>query len=93
MTSSNRTQESNSAWEFRYDSSNRWANFVTYLVSAAITNAVVVAITVIAIILVPLVGLWLVYTYLPLPVFHIVLAVLIADIVLGIVLRTLKNRW
>jgi hypothetical protein len=67
-------------------------NYITYAVSGAITNVVVAAVTVVAIVFVLLAGLWLAYTYLPLHVFHIVLAVLVADIMLGIVLRALRNR-
>ncbi len=92
MTTNNRTQKSNSPREFTYNSTNRWVNYITYAVSGAITNVVIAAVTAVAIFLVPLVGLWLVYTYLPLHVFYIVLAVLLADIVLGIVLRALLNR-
>ena len=92
MTTNNRTQKSNSPWKFTYDSSNRWVNYITYAVSGAITNVVAATVTVVAIVFVLLAGLWLVYTYLPLHVFHIVLAVLVADIVLGIFLRALRNR-
>ncbi len=49
-------------------------------------------ITVVVTILVLLGGLWLAYTYLPMSVFYIILAVLVVDMVLGIALRAFLSR-
>ncbi|MFQ5922679.1 MAG: hypothetical protein ACE5M4_07520 [Anaerolineales bacterium] len=92
MTTNNGTRKSNSSWEFGYNSTNRWVNYITHAVSGAITIVVAAVLTVITIVFVVLAGLWLAYTYLPLNVFTIIVAVLIADIVLGIVLRAFLKR-
>ncbi len=92
MTTNNGTRKSNSSWEFGYNSTNRWVNYITYAVSGAVTTVVAAVVTVVTIVFVLLAGLWLAYTYLPSNVFHIVLAVLAADILLGIVLRAFLKR-
>ena len=78
--------------EFIFYSPDRWINFITQYVVAGITKVVTSIITVMVIFLVLLGGLWLVYTYLPANVFKIVLAVLIADISLGIIVRSIQWR-
>lgn len=71
---------------------DRWVTYVTQAVAEGITKIVAAAITVVVTILVILGGLWLAYVYLPLNIFYIILAVLIADIAIGIVLRVVFLR-
>jgi hypothetical protein len=75
-----------------FNVSGRWMKYITQAVAAGITSVVSSTITAFMIILVLLGGLWLAYTYLPQNVFLIILAVLFADIMLGIVLRSLFLR-
>lgn len=78
--------------EYTYYFPDRWVTYVTQAVAEGITKIVAAAITVVVTILVILGGLWLAYVYLPLNIFYIILAVLIADIAIGIVLRVVFLR-
>jgi hypothetical protein len=78
--------------EIIFYSPDRWMNFIIQYVVAGITKVVTSIITVTVIFFVLLGGLWLVYSYLPGNVFKIVLAVLIADILLGIIVRYIQSR-
>lgn len=69
------------------------AAYTAQKISGIITNIVAVTVTVVVTILVLLGGLWLVMIYLPVNIVNILIAVIIADITLGIVLRaTLLSR-
>ncbi len=92
MTTNQGTEKPEDKWQFTYDIPKGWVSYITYAVSGAITSVVAVVITAIVIILVLLGGLWLAYTYLPAQVFYIILAVLVADVVLGFVLRKALSR-
>jgi hypothetical protein len=79
-------------WEFTYGIPSRWVTYITYAMAGTITSVVAAAITAVAIVLVLLGGLWVAYAYLPVHVFYIILAVLVADMLLGIVLRAVLSR-
>lgn len=81
---SRNTQDQRKSVYFLY---GRWVSLVAQSVSAAIAIAVAAAVTVVVTVLVLLGGLWIAYSYLPANIFYIILAVLIADIALGIILR------
>jgi len=66
--------------------------YITQALTAGITNAVTLALTVVISILVILGGLILAYYYLPTTVFNIILVVLVADILIGISARIVHNR-
>jgi hypothetical protein len=70
----------------------RWVTLIAQAVAIGITNVVSIAITVMVIFLLLFGSLWLAYTYLPTSIFYIILAVLIADIALGIVMRSVLSR-
>jgi predicted benzoate:H+ symporter BenE len=53
---------------------------------------VTVAISLVTTILILAGGVWLLYTYVPAEIFNIIMAVLLADILLGITLRYLVLR-
>lgn len=86
------TSKPDDQWESTYYLPGRWVAYVTQAVAAGITNIVTLAITIIVTIFVILGGLWLAYQYLPVNVFTIILAVLIADIALGFVVRAILKR-
>ena len=92
MTTNYETEKPEDQWEFNFDIPSRWVTDITYAVSGAITSVVAAAIAAVAIVLVLLGGLWLAYAYLPVHVFHIILVVLVADMVVGIVLRAVLIR-
>ncbi|NIS83400.1 MAG: hypothetical protein GTO14_25115, partial [Anaerolineales bacterium] len=69
-----------------------WVTQIIQAVTAGITGVLTAGITVVVTILVLLGGLWLAYTYLPMSVFYIILAVLVVDMVLGIALRAFLSR-
>lgn len=92
MTTNFESRNPRDQQDFYYVVPGRWATSVAQAVAARITSVVTLTITAVVTILVLLGGLWLAYTYLPANVFTIVLAVLIADISLGIVLRIVLRR-
>lgn len=92
MTTNHGTEKPGDRWQFTYDIPRRWVNHITYAVSGAITSVVAIAVTAVTIILVVLGGLWLAYAYLPTHVFYIILAVLVVDMVLGLLLRVVLSR-
>lgn len=92
MTTNNSTREPNKARRVTYVFTDRWVNALTYAISGAVTYAVAAVITAITIVLVVLGGLWLAYTYLPLNVFILIAAVLVADILLGFAARIYMKR-
>jgi hypothetical protein len=79
--------------KFTYFSSpNHLATNIAETIIGGITNIVAAAVTVVVTLLILLGGLWLAYLHLPGNIFYIILAVLIADIALGIVLRAVFLR-
>jgi hypothetical protein len=92
MTTNFGSRNSQDEQDFTYLEPGRWVTFITQAVAAGITSVVTIVITAVVIILLLLGGLWLAYAYLPTNVFTIILAVLIADISLGIVLRSVLRR-
>jgi Flp pilus assembly protein TadB len=92
MTTRSETRKPKDQREYAYNIAGRWVTHITQFVTAGITSALTAAITVVVTILVLLGGLWLAYTYLPMNVFYIILAVLVVDMVLGIVLRAVLYR-
>ena len=79
-------------WNDGYYVPGGWVAFIVEAVTAGITNVVTLALIVVVSILVVLGGLWLAYVYLPASVFTLILAVLLADIALGIVVRAVAKR-
>lgn len=92
MTTNSDARGSKDEQETIYSFSERLVIFITLMVFAGITGILAGLITVIVTVVVLLGGLWLAYTYLPLNVFYIIIAVLIADITLGVVLRIFRPR-
>lgn len=92
MTTNSDARGSKDEQETIYPFSERLVIFITLMVCAGITGILAGLITVIVTVVVLLGGLWLAYTYLPLNVFYIIIAVLIADITLGVVLRIFRPR-
>jgi hypothetical protein len=92
MTMKNESKTLNDRRVFAYDIPSGWVTYITHAVTGVITSIVAAVITTIAAILVLAGGLWLAYTYLPMRVFHIILAVLGVDLVLGIVLRAVLSH-
>lgn len=92
MTTNAGTDKSHEGKEVVTILGDRWIRYVVGAISAGVTSAVTAVITVITITAVLIGGLWLAYTYLPLNVFHIILAVLLVDILAGILLRALFAR-
>jgi hypothetical protein len=92
MKTNSESRRQDEHWEFGNYGSRRWVTYITQAVAVGITRIVATAITVVVAILVIIGGLWLAYEYLPVNVFYIILAVLIADIALGIVLRSVFAR-
>lgn len=78
--------------EYTYYVPGRWFTYITQAVTAGITNIVTLAITVVVAILVILGGLTLAYFYLPTTVFNVIMLVVVADILLGFVVRVVLNR-
>jgi hypothetical protein len=78
--------------KYIYNFPGDWVTRITQAIAAGITNVVVAAITIFVTALVILGGLWLAYIYLPANIFYIILAVILADIALGIVLRAVFSR-
>lgn len=79
-------------WDKTYYVPGRWAVYITQAIAGGITSLLTAAVAVVVTILVILGGLWLAYVYLPANVFYIILAILMADIALGIVLRAVYKR-
>jgi hypothetical protein len=79
-------------WEFIHFFPGRWANEFTQSITVWITGVVTTVTAVVVMILVLVGGLWLAYVYLPANIFYIVLALIIADVALGIVLRSFLPR-
>lgn len=92
MTTNTEARKPQDQREFTYYVPGRWVTLITHAVVGGITRVLTVAITIVVTILVLLGGLWLAYVYLPVNVFYIILAVLIADIALDIVLRSVLSR-
>jgi hypothetical protein len=92
MATKSETRSPEDRREYAYYVPGPWVTYVTTTVALGITRALAVAITVGVAILVLVGGLWLAYTYLPMNVFYIILAVLVADIVFGMVLRVVLSR-
>ena len=78
--------------EFTFFIPGQWVTYITRVITEGVTYILVTAITVLVTILVLIGGLWLAYVYLPVNIFHIILAVIIVDIALGVVLRTIFLR-
>jgi len=91
MTTNTGSKSNRDRREFYYVPGS-WVSYITQAVTEGITGVLTIAITVVVTILVLLGGLWLAYVYLPENVFYIILAVLIADVALGIVLRAVLSR-
>lgn len=68
------------------------ATYIAKEIVGRITNVVAAAVTVVVTLLILLGGMWLAYLHLPGNIFYIILAVLIADIALGIILRAVFLR-
>jgi hypothetical protein len=78
-------------WELRYYT-GRVTTLLVEAISAATTSVVTYAVTIAVTVLVLLgIGWWL-YTVLPANVFHILAAMVLIDILLGIVLRFILKR-
>jgi hypothetical protein len=71
---------------------DRLISYITRAITMGVTSAVTVVITVTTIAVVLIGGLWLAYTYLPLNVFYIILAILLVDILAGVLLRAVITR-
>ena len=92
MTTNYKARRPDDQREFTYNFSSRWVTHITQAIIVGVTSVLTSAITVVVTILLLLGGLWLAYVILPINVFYIILAVLIADIALGIVLRSVFSR-
>jgi hypothetical protein len=65
---------------------------ITRAVSLAITRVVTIGIAIFVTLVVLVLGAWLAYVTLPLNIFRILAAILLADIALGIVIRAVYVR-
>ncbi len=92
MTTNSEARKPEDPRGFTFHIPGRWVTQITQAVTTGITGVLTAAITVVVTILVLMGGLWLAYTLLPMNVFYIILAVLVVDIVLGIVLRAVLSR-
>ena len=92
MTSEFGNKRPHSEQEFHYYVPTNWVAQISRAITAAITSVVTVAISLVTTILILAVGVWLLYTYLPAKTFNIIMAVILVDIMLGIILRYLVVR-
>ena len=91
MTADSKSRRPKDKRERDYTISNGWVANIIQAVTAAVTGVLTVVVAIVVTIMVLLGGLWLAYVYLPLNIFYIILAVLLADIVLGIVIRSVTS--
>ncbi len=92
MTNKSESRQSQNQHDFIYTIPDGRASFITQYLVAGITRVVTNILTVVVIFLVLFGGLWLAYTHLSTNVFLIILAVLMADISLGIILRFIHTH-
>jgi biotin transporter BioY len=78
--------------EFYYYIPSSWVAQFARTLTKEITRVVTVAVTLVTTILILIVGGWLLYTYLPATTFNIIIAVILADILLGIMVRFIMHR-
>lgn len=92
MNKNNETREPRRRWTSVHVGRDHWLSLIAYAVTVAVTAAAASAVTAVTVVLVLAAGLWLAYLYLPGNVFSAVLAVLVADVSLGIVIRATRKR-
>ncbi len=87
MANAFRNNRSQNESEFHYYEPSDWVTQITYAISAGITRVVIVAISLVTTVLILAGGVWLLYTYVPADIYNIIIAVLLVDILLGIMVR------
>lgn len=70
----------------------QWVAQITSAITDEVIRAVIVTVSVVTAILILAGGVWLLNTFVPPKIFNIILAVILADILLGISLRYLVVR-
>lgn len=92
MTKKFNDNQQDEGHSFNYSFTTLWVSHIISTLTAGITMAVTIAITIIVSLLTIVGGLWLANTYLSRNVFNIVVLILLADILLGVIVRLVLSR-